>query len=373
MRLREIERLRGVAVLMVVVHHLARFSPWPAFAALRDGGWTGVDLFFVVSGFVVGASLLRGLPRRGSWRERWSASGRALHGFYVRRALRLFPLAWLWALVPLWLAARLGGGFGEGAAVGREVLAVVTFRYNFFAIGAAGEKLAWFWSLAVEEQFYLVLPLALVLVPWRRLRVALAVVGVLAVVLFARPPVVPTDPTGLAWKAWRYAPWQRCDALLLGVLVALARDADVLARVRRSLTAGGAAVLSLGLSAAIFALPMAMPFSAALGVGSTAVALLSTALVFAAALDRGLVFEIPGLAAPLEWLGARSYALYLVHPTVLRLVLERGPLTAATLGGFVALTFAAVEASHRWVERPGLAWGRRMTRPRAAAMPAAAG
>ncbi|MBM4381286.1 MAG: acyltransferase, partial [Deltaproteobacteria bacterium] len=61
-RIADIERLRGAAVAMVLVHHAARFLPGETARALSAAGWSGVDLFFVISGFVVGASLLRSLP-----------------------------------------------------------------------------------------------------------------------------------------------------------------------------------------------------------------------------------------------------------------------------------------------------------------------
>src|SRR5205085_1327876 len=125
-----------------------------------------------------------------------------------------------------------------------------------------------------------------------------------------------------------------------------------LARFRLRLSPETASILSFGVCGAIAALPVGLPFGVALGAGSTVIALLSAVIVFAAALDRRLVFEVAGLAETLEWLGARSYALYLVHPLVLRLVLTSGPLTGPKLAGFLLLTFAATEVSHRYVKRP---------------------
>jgi peptidoglycan/LPS O-acetylase OafA/YrhL len=371
MKLREIERLRGAAVLMVVVHHLARVAPWPGLAWLRDAGWTGVDLFFVVSGFVVTGSLLRALPAVASprVRERIVAAGPVLKAFYARRVWRILPLAWAWGGLAVLLAGWRGGAFGEVPGVLRELLAVVTFHYNYFAIGVRGERLAWFWSLAVEEHFYFLLPLALVLVASARGRLVAALAGLLVVVLVLRPLVVP-DALLPAWEAFRYPSHLRFDGLLVGVLLALLRARGLGARWSWRPSPILSGVLSLALVVGVAGFPLVVPFGAMLGVGSTLVALVAAVLVFLAGLDRGLVLDISGLTAPLEWLGSRSYALYLVHPLALRLVLEAGALTPASVVAFVAVTLVWVEASHRWIERPGIAFGARLrgVRPSAASL-----
>ncbi|MEN9800264.1 MAG: hypothetical protein RL653_3961 [Pseudomonadota bacterium] len=343
-RVRDIERLRGAAVAMVLVHHLARFVPLPGAPFLAAGGWSGVDLFFVLSGCVVGRSLLQSLPAGGTLRGRLREGAPKLWDFIRRRAFRLWPLAWLTALLATLLAAALGGEFGTPAEVLREGLAVLTCSYNFFALGHDGERLAWFWSLGVEEQFYALLPLLLLAVGSRRGRTALAALGV-ALPMAWRPWEVPA--AAQAFEQWRYPPWARADALFAGVLLAClvhARGAP------RPLPRPVAAAASWAGCALVFALPALAPFPWMLGAGATVLTLLGAGLVWLSLPDRGGV--LLGAGPLLEWLGARSYALYLLHPLALRLALRLDGHPLIAVMAFAALSLATAEAAHRWVERP---------------------
>jgi len=335
---------------MVLVHHAARFLPGEPARALSAAGWSGVDLFFVISGFVVGASLLRTLPQGPGALGRIRSAGPWLLAFARRRALRLWPLAWGTTLLAWLLAVALGGEFGTGSQLAREAISVFTCTYNFFALDHVGERLAWYWSLGVEEQFYAVLPLLLLATGTRRLQLALAALGVLLPVLL-RPWEVPSAPE--AFEAWRYPPWARADALFAGVLLATWRHGRADAAVAASRRSAGLA--SWALAAAIFLLPALAPFGWALGGGATVLTLLSAALVLLAARGAGDVLPLPGGAGLLEWMGARSYALYLLHPLALRLALRGELPPGATLLAFSLLTLAAADLAHRHVERPLLA------------------
>ncbi len=329
---------------MVLVHHAARFVPGEAARTLSAAGWSGVDLFFVISGFVVGASLLRSLPGGATPLARLRRAGPWLLAFARRRAWRLWPLAWGTAALAWLLAVGLGGEFGSGPQLAREAVAVVTCSYNFFALGHASERLAWYWSLGVEEQFYAVLPLLLLLAAGRRPVLLLAGAGVLLPVLL-RPWEVPPESGG--FEAWRYPPWARADALFAGVLLAAWRHgrSDTPAMPRR-----WASALSWLLAAAVFLVPALGRFEWSLGGGATVLTALSTVLVALAARDSGEV--LPGTAGGLAWLGARSYALYLLHPLALRAVLRLDLPAAGTLLAFTALSLAVAALAHRYVERP---------------------
>ena len=347
-RLGDIERLRGAAVAMVLVHHLARFVPGPLAPWFASSGWTGVDLFFVLSGFVVGRSLLGTFPAGATLRTRLDLGLPLLRNFIQRRAFRLWPLAWLTAALGLLLSTLLGGEFGAPGGLLREALAVLTCSYNFFALAHEGERLAWFWSLGVEEQFYALLPLLLLAVGSARGRVMLAAAGLLVPVLL-RPWEVPDSPS--AFELWRYPPWARADALFAGVLLAcLAHGRSV-----RTLPRGLVAAASWAGCAALFALPSVSPHRWMLGGGATVLTLLGAGLVWLCVPDRGGVLS--GAGPLLEWLGARSYALYLLHPLALRLVLRWDAPPATTTLAFSLLTLGLSEAAHRWVERPFRRWG----------------
>ena len=193
--------LRGVAVLGVVAYHLQ--LGW------ASGGYLGVDLFFVLSGFLISSLLL----------EEWAGAGRiSLAAFWGRRAKRLLPALFL-VLVALALYLVLNGRFGGPGANGHvdlsglrgESIATLLYVNNWHLIFAHQSYFAQFstpsplqhtWSLAIEEQFYLVWPLVLLLLlrlaprAWRKVGMALTVVlGVLSALLMAALFHPGTDPT----------------------------------------------------------------------------------------------------------------------------------------------------------------------------------
>src|SRR5688572_8640524 len=199
----DIDGLRAVAIAAVVVFH--------AFPAAARGGFTGVDVFFVISGYLISRIIWRGLSER-SFTLAW---------FYGRRVLRLFP-----ALV-LVLAATLAAGrwlFLPDAyeTLGKDVASAAAFVSNlvlwndagYFTENAALRPLTHLWSLAVEEQFYLVFPLLLLLTrrSWRLTGYVLALL--LAVSFTWNVQTAETD----AAQAFYLLPSRFWELLLGGVL-----------------------------------------------------------------------------------------------------------------------------------------------------------
>ncbi len=152
----DIQALRGFAVLVVVLYH-AGVSWLPA-------GFLGVDVFFVLSGF-----LITGIIKKGLERGEFSFSS-----FYYRRAKRLLPAAYTVVLLTI-IAAPLFLGDDGMAELKHQVIGAVTFTINFVLWGQSGyfdaaadtKPLLHFWSLAVEEQYYILMPLLLFLLPAR--------------------------------------------------------------------------------------------------------------------------------------------------------------------------------------------------------------
>ena len=184
-RVPELDGLRGLAILMVVVfHYISQEGAAPTggvthyLQRLGILGWSGVDLFFVLSGFLIGGILMDA-----------RASAFYYRTFCARRFFRIIPIYYLWVTAYIALigiaGARIQALSNSGVAPpsGLPVYSYYLFLQNFQASGFAGLVGAWLghlWSLAVEEQFYLIAPLVVRFVSSRRLPCALGVVIALA-------------------------------------------------------------------------------------------------------------------------------------------------------------------------------------------------
>ncbi|MFI8632521.1 acyltransferase family protein [Microbacterium sp. NPDC077663] len=338
-RLSGLDGLRAVAVLLVVVYHL-----FPALPA----GFLGVDVFFVLSGFLITTLLLR---------ERKAHGRIGLVDFWRRRARRLLPSIGVVVLVAASLAWMVGGDILVG--LGGQLLGAATFSYNWVAVAngssyfgggldsSAPELLRNLWSLAVEEQFYLLWPLLLPLV--LRLRRGRATV---AVGLAAASAVVAVLLSGDGATRVYYGTDTHAFGLLLGVALAFARPAE---RGR-----GVPAVVGGAALASIVALAFVTPGD---GVetfpGLLVAASVLTVVAIAGAVRPGSRLGRALDAAPLRWIGERSFGIYLWHwPLVVILTVATTrsspdvavPLEVALLT--LALTLLAAEVSFRFIEQP---------------------
>lgn len=353
----QIETLRAAAIGFVLLSHFPVAGPWFAEASRYVELWSGVDLFFVISGFLITASLTRLRAARAD-RALWLPE---LKAFWIRRAFRLLPAAWLWLLIPLLLSLALGDQplFAPIGTLLNDALAAALQVANLYWAHCIGSG-QWgqlcsqppivgpYWSLSLEEQFYLLLPLLMILLPARRL-LALVVLVIVAHALWDRPIF------SLAW-------YVRPDSLLWGVLLALLGQRIARSGLPARLAAvPGRSLLSILLLAALAWLPVnGAEFLA--GVSTVAVvALVSALLVWLAACGAGIE---PG--AFLLWMGSRSYALYLVHyPLYVLAQLLLFPAAGSSgselaLYAFCALGMIglAAEATYRLVEMPLRNYGR---------------
>jgi len=171
-----LDGLRGIAILLVIPHNADIFSDsaswlWPI-ALIAHAGWIGVQLFFVLSGFLITRNLLD--TRRDA---------NYLRSFYVRRALRIFPLYFLTLFVGLIVLPHVVQFSPEALASHRHQMWLWTFLSNWAQpFGAAVVGFSHFWSLAVEEQFYLVWPFVVLFAAGTRLFWVSVVVAVAAFV-----------------------------------------------------------------------------------------------------------------------------------------------------------------------------------------------
>lgn len=341
----DIQGLRAVAVLMVVVYHAG--LPFP-------GGYVGVDVFFVISGFVITALLQR----------EWAASGRIRFSrFYARRFKRLTPaLALMVAvtLIPAFLLIppfttfenTLATALGAMLLTANVVIAVTTGDY--FAAPAHVNPLLHTWSLSVEEQFYLVFP-ALMGLCWyaaarsRRWKAApvlvLAFVAALsfgAALLGSFGYVLPRG----TWLIGFYSPITRVWEFAVGSLLALAAARLTVLGRSRSLASGvaGAALLA----ASLFLITDATPFPGLW----TLLPVVGTAFLLAAGTGSANAVTQALSAGFLVKIGDLSYSIYLWHWPFIVFAKILWPDAAWVPLGAAALSFVVAMGSYTWVEEP---------------------
>jgi len=328
----DIEGLRGIAILLVLLFHAG--LPW------TPGGFVGVDVFFVISGFLITGKL---------WRESQQPGGLNITRFYAWRIRRLLPAALvavaLISLVGLLLAAPLDRSelAADGAA---SALSLANMRFigsvDYFAATSSPSPFLHFWSLSVEEQFYLVWPALIVLLTWRgggsRRLIAALLIGVIA--SFALSMWLTDTSPARAFYLLPTRVWQ----LGVGGLLALIGVMGTSRRAGAVAWAGLAAVAVAGVT-----LTAEMPYPGLAALLPTAGAV---ALLYGGAAPSGPARLLA--AAPLRFLGKISYSLYLWHWPLLVLpimFLERA-LTGVEIVASVAVAIGVSWLSWRFVEQP---------------------
>ncbi len=335
--------LRGVAVLLVLAAHLGAFldpglSPWP----LR-GGFLGVDLFFVLSGFLITTILLAELERTGRLR---------IKRFYLRRVTRLVP-ALLGLLAVHWVYTAIEGYSLRPERIGTTY--ALTFTANWAAtwgsnIGDIPLDLTHLWSLGVEGQFYLVWPFVL----WGLYRfakprhMAAALCGLIVAVAVTRA----IELRSFEHSLYVYTRFDaRADALLVGALVAVlyARGRLPAVRTRRWLAGVGAAGFAL-------AVATTTPDSAVLYWGGFTGIAIAGAAILSVTLERQSRLANSLSWSPIRTVGLASYSIYLWHLPVylwaVRVVHDPGiPRIALAL----SVTAVMSTISYRLLERPYMA------------------
>jgi peptidoglycan/LPS O-acetylase OafA/YrhL len=369
-RIRELDGVRGLAIALVLIFHYLSYAidPGPGLLPrlLRAAiglTWSGVDLFFVLSGFLIGGILVEARESSDYFRV-----------FYTRRFFRIVPIyaAFLLAFWVITVAARRFPTMDLGKVMTEPMpwYSYVTFTQNFWSaarqnMGAYG--LAITWSLAVEEQFYLTLPLIVRLLPPARLLkfvlVGIALVPALRSILY------------FAWQHNSVAIYVlmpcRADALLLGVLGAvLTRDPDWRAKIATARLPFRIAFPVLVLGLLVFTKlgsVFSSAFMAVLGLTWIAVFYFCVLLFVLTHTDGWLakVFRNSALC----WLGTIAYGVYLFHQTVLAVVfrlfgvnyleIEPGFHNWPPLLLALVITLVTARLSWQYFERPLIDLGHR--------------
>jgi peptidoglycan/LPS O-acetylase OafA/YrhL len=342
-----LDGLRALAVLLVVVGHV--YLQRHAGTDVNGVGYLptlGVCLFFVISGFLITRLLLR---------ERYTTGRVSLARFYGRRALRLWPALWTFLIV-----ATILGAAGQFTVTLRSVLAALLFSADY-VLDHHSTATFHTWSLAVEEQFYLLWPVLLLRLGRRRVRPALvAAITVAPAVRVAAYYAFPSTRGNLG-----YYLHDRYDLLALGCLLAVFWDSprlqDVLRRHRGLLLVAALTVLPVEVAAGHAAGPV---FSLAVGFSIQAAALTAIVAVTVANGDWWVV--VPLNRQPLLHIGVISYSVYLWQQIF----------TATPFGPFqswpvrVAAALVAGEVSYRVTEQPFQRWRQALHRKPQAGRPA---
>jgi peptidoglycan/LPS O-acetylase OafA/YrhL len=345
-----LDGLRAVAVIAVVLYH--------ADVTWMPGGFLGVDVFFVLSGFLITSLLLVELDRTGRIDFR---------AFYLRRARRLLPALFAVLAVTALLGATIAY---DGASAFRRDLPGALFYYSnwlsiltdtsYFEFIGRPPMLKHLWSLAVEEQFYIFWPaIALVAYRWRGARavgiVALsgALVSTVAMMVGSFVGDMPTaaDPSRLYFGTDTHS-----MGILLGAALAVVwrpgRTSPVLpGQARAVISAAGV----IGLLLLVWAFTALGEYSTFLYRGGFLVVAAVSAVVVAAASHRGVPFGRWLGNRPMRWVGERSYGIYLWH-WPLFLVTRPGidlPVDGiAAFGLRIVLLLGIAELSYRYLELP---------------------
>jgi peptidoglycan/LPS O-acetylase OafA/YrhL len=333
----DVDGLRAVAVLAVVIFH--------ALPGGLPGGFIGVDVFFVISGYLI-ASIILGEQARGCF---------SLAGFYERRIRRIFP-----ALFVVVAACAVTGAFlmtpADYAAFARSALAAVGFYSNlhfhrqagYFTPAAETQPLLHTWSLGVEEQFYLIAPLLFIALAGRFARWRALVFWA----IFLASLIVS------AWGAFTTARWAfylphaRAFELMCGMALAMGL-APRLASARANECLGAAGLLMILVAATTYNATTAFPGIAALLPAAGAALLIhSSTHTQRTAVARALSW------APIVYAGKISYSLYLWHWPLLAFAgyAWGADIDAGSRLALMGVAIALAALTHRYVEQPARLW-----------------
>ena len=329
--------MRALAVGLVVLNHAG--VPW------LSGGYIGVDVFFVISGFLITQLLIDEAGERNSI---------DLRNFWARRARRILPMSILVTLVTVVAGLFMlePGKVRDLSAVGLGALGFCTnivlfFRTSDYLSGVtAPSSLRHFWSLAVEEQFYLLWPLVVFAavrygkVHWRKWLLGVGVVGGLASLITS--VLITKGHPGAGY----YLPYSRFWEISAGALLALAGSRfDKIPNLVRA-AGGWAGIVAIIASAVMFSETTIFPGYAAL------LPVVATVFVLVAGSAKYGPISLLSLE-PMQSLGARSYSLYLWHWPLLVLLEARFGTPSAWGKAWIVVAALVLSAiSYRAIEQP---------------------
>lgn len=310
----ELDRLRAFAVVMVVlIHYLRVFFPWSISPDYHHGttilniwnnSWTGVDLFFVISGYIISKTLVQNIDQLQN-----SSNGLAqfIKSFFIKRIFRIYPAAWgvfFFVLIFSFLFNN-SGSFSSPENTIEAGISIFTCTFNyFFAKGFYhGLSLSPYWSLSVEEQFYFLLPIFLILIKTTKQRV-LTLLSLLLFITFYVRPYSSTESL--------FFTHTRCDGLIYGCLIYFMMQQPWARNIFEN-NPGNKYIRVI----ATLCLILILSSVTAIGFSNNVViplgCILSSILVILAASEKNIIISFPIVQPCLDYLGSRSYSLYIIH------------------------------------------------------------
>ena len=313
-----LDHLRTLAITLVLVYHYGRIFPHPEWTnTYSKFGWTGVDLFFVLSGYLIASQLFATM-----------ANGQkiAIRTFYLKRFFRIFP-AYLLVVILY---------FSFPFIREREALSplwkYLTFTQNLGLDLRTHGTFSHAWSLCIEEQFYLIFPLIILLLDTKKVfkKGYFVLIGLFVAGFIIRmynhlhfvTPVLGTDDSGIIWHIWIYYPtYCRLDGLLVGVAVAAVFS--FLPLVKARLNKHGNALLILSLFILSIAYFVCLDEESFMGsvFGFPLVSIGYGFMVAGAVSESGFLFKLQ--SAFTAKIATLSYSLYLVHKFVIHLAQQK--------------------------------------------------
>lgn len=360
----EIDRLRAIVMIMVMLAHFTRIYFPSSIKQDIQFLTTLMDLLMVISGYVISTVLVE-------WVDQFKGSASALvsviKAFYIRRIWRIYPVACfvMLSVIAVSYFSMRGSGLAGSGSNAEAIYYYLTFRFNYYFISNhLSLALAPYWTLALEEQFYLIFPLFLLLTRSNRSRM-LILVCVLALIIFViRPLTLQSYPLlGLFFTQTRF------DGFIYGYFIYCISNQSWFRTLSipesfHPLLRTMSLLLIIYLLCALTVMPLSMSMMITLG------AFLSFLIVLAAARECEIIIFPPLIQKGLDVMAPRAYSAYLTHMPAFLLMDAYFKNSSWSNGVWsysrplVALTFTAIciECVYQWIEKPSLQKGRRISR-----------
>lgn len=370
-RIDDIEALRAFAVLFTIFGHIKYLFPWGnKHLQTLDayfGFWTGVDLFFAISGFVIARDLLGRLDASKTTESYW----RVCFAFWIRRAFRIWPTAWFWSLfiIILSIAFNKRHEFGTLSQQLADFTSIIMHVANFHfwhcqAYGLTSEcgMAAPWWSLSLEEQFYILLPFSVFIF---RNKLPIVLLVIIALQIFIPRPV------------WSFMWVIRTDAICFGVALAMFSRSNLYSIIEPKFMSKAKVSIPV-LALLIFMLASMpstwdgklnpVPFSTGM------IAIISLILVFIGSYGKGYIVKNRAIKSVLLWIGSRSFALYLIHGITIGLTIViwkhiepenvkfDSSYTLKFFATWLVMTLVLAECNFRFIETPLRNMGKRFAK-----------